>query len=56
LQNIPCLQQTDFGCKAARLFVEELIPFSKTIVVLAAFFQWLLAAGGDSEERKREDT
>jgi hypothetical protein len=28
----------------------------KTIVVVAAFVQWLLAAGGDSEERKREDT
>jgi hypothetical protein len=36
--------------------VEELIPSSKTIVVLAAFLQWVLAAGGDSEERKREDT
>jgi predicted transcriptional regulator len=49
-------QLTDFGCKATRLFVEELIPSSKTIVVLAAFLQWLLAAGGDGEERKREDT
>ncbi len=36
--------------------MEEFIPSSKTIVVLAAFLQWLLAAGGDSEERKREDT
>jgi hypothetical protein len=49
-------QLTDFGCKAARFFVEEFDPSSKTKVVVAAFLQWLLAAGGDREERKREDT